>query len=362
MVEKDNMENIYVFLTPFHLKQISEISELLPQASKEIAFYSEYVEASKIKEMFPSACLVPIPQGKVKFKNFFLKPFSERKILNQLFLRYKKQINQVLVKEKKYNLIIGQDKDIFIQIIINQLISSKRKNEIIAVDEGTAFYRENSKIKYPVMKFFYKLLSPLIFKNEIRYVERLGTTPELDKVYVRFHEELKRSTKSSIQYFQIPSKGKTVDLKRIKESKKVLILTGPLSEDNILSSEQEQNILSALISTIPQSTEIHIKQHPRESEEKLKRHKESENLKILSKKEVAETLNFEDYTLIIHYCSSVIMDLYLIRYPLNHVVTLNPFTEKINLKFLFDQTNHIKLRKSRWEDKITTLLTGLLKE
>lgn len=362
MVEKDNMENIYVFLTPFHLKQISEISELLPKTSKEIAFYNEYVEASKIKELFPSAILIAIPQGKVKFKNFFLKPFSERKMLNQLFLCYKKLIDKVLVKEKKYNLIIGQDKDIFIQILINQLINSKCKNEIIAVDEGTAFYMENTKIKYPIMKLVYQLLSPVIFKNEIRYVERLGITPELDKVYLRFSEAIKKPTNDSIQYLQIPSKRKTVDLKRIKKSEKVLILTGPLSEDNILSYEQEQRILSTILKSIPQSKEIHIKQHPREKEEKLKKHKETESIKFLSKKEVAETLNFEDYILIIHYCSSVVMDLHLIGYPLNHVVTLNPFAEKINLDFLFDQTSHIKLRKSRWEEKTTTLLTGLLKE
>jgi hypothetical protein len=362
MVEKDIMENIYVFLTPFHLKQISEISELLPQAPKEIVFYSEYVEASRIKEMFPSACLIAIPQGKVKFKNFFLNPFSERNKLNKLFLRYKKLIDQALEKDQKYNLIIGQDKDVFIQILINQLIKFNLKNEVIAVDEGTAFYSQNSKIKYPIMKFAYTLLSPIVFKNRIRYVERLGTLPEIDTVYARFSDELKKSAKTSIKCIQIPIKGRTRDFTGIKTSQKVLILTGPLSEDNLQPFEQEQKILSTLLKAIPPSKEIHIKQHPRENEKKLAEYKRNNRVTVLNKKEVAETLKFEEYALIIHYGSSVIMDLYLISYPLNHVVTLNPFAEKINLNFLFDQTNHIKLRKSRWEEKIITLLTGFLKE
>ena len=149
----DNLciNNIYIFLTPFHLKQISEISELLPKAAKEYVFYNDYVDFDVIVKNFPSAIVIPIPPGRVNFKKFFLNPFSEGKTLSKLFQDYKNLIDQKLNRDKKYNLIIGQDKDIFVQIFINQLVRRNLKKEIIAVDEGTGFYIQNSKIKYPVL-------------------------------------------------------------------------------------------------------------------------------------------------------------------------------------------------------------------
>lgn len=361
MTNRIDIHNIYVFLTPFHKKQISEILSLLPAASKEIIFYNEYIDVKEIKNDFPSASIIPISVGKVNFKKFLLKPLSEGKTLRDLFHSYWKIIDQELDNDKKYNLIIGQDKDVFIQIIINQLVNRGIKKEIIAVDEGTGFYCRNSMLKYPVMKTFYTLLSPVIFRTKIRYVERYGTHPQIDTVFVRFIDALGSLKARSKRYIQIPISEEQRNFDKVENSDRVLILTSPFSEDNEKTDEQEQLILSSLFSAIPSSKEIHVKQHPREREEKLMNFRKNNRIKFLNKSEVAETIRFEEYSFIIHFGSSVIMELFLIGYPLDHVVTFNPYSQEISLSYLFEQTIHVKLKKNYWEDQVYKTLSALFK-
>lgn len=331
-----------VVLTPFHIRQLKVIANQFNiNLSDAIILYDDIISENHIKEELGNnlTCII-LPSDKISFASFINKPIIEFKRIRKALSNYHRFIDGIKkeIENRKdlFNVWIGTDKDILIQILSRKLKRSNKITQVIAIDEGIGFYRKPN-WKHKLKNVIYHILSPVLFGNKISFVHQLGASNYIDECYVRFLNAVNK--KSYIDYFEIPIHVNNSN-RTVNRNNKCLVLTSPLSEDAICSAKFEQKYLSSLFSSLS-NKEVVVKQHPRESDKKLKGLIKKNKLDIIEQSQSAEVLDYYEFEQIIQFSSSTIIDIYSSGYPLENVVTVDIFNGKNGVPHLFSKTNVI---------------------
>ena len=333
---KVGLENIFVVLTPFQLKMMKEVYEEKLKSSGTVIFHTRHVPIES--ENFQSTCI------EIQFETFsFIElqrsPLKSIKAYREQIKVIKNYVNRFIERVdlgNKLQIVIGTDKDIFTQVLLNKLYTFNRKQlKLHAVEEGLGYYiKEDSKDKFKA--FIYRLLTPVLFGERIIYHRQLGTDHRINKLFVRLpnmlpaHKNLIGKEISELKLHEsIPSSPKTTN--------KVLIFSFP-NEDYAISSDDKKVIYEKLLTNL-KGRDIVIKPHPRESTEVFKSFPE---IDILEKSKVGEDLDYFQFEMILNFSSSVIIDILSRGYPVDRIFTIAitpirfAFFEKTNCLGLAD--------------------------
>jgi len=233
------------------------------------------------------------------------------------------------------SIFIGTEKDNFTQIFLNQVYKIKKTRiKLIAVEEGSGFYR-SEKFKDKLKQIFYRLFTPVLFNEKLEYHRQLGTDNRINEIYARLPELIPQHKNShKIKYHRYnlgrpPDSGKAI-------VGGILIFSFP-NKNYPITDIQKREILEDLIKSLSQGQPVYIKPHPRED---LNVISSLENVVVLDKNYSGEEIEYFDYSRIINFSSSIVIDLLSSGYPSGRIYTIN--LDDSNLSF-FKQTNYIDI-------------------
>jgi hypothetical protein len=225
---------------------------------------------------------------------------------------------------------LGTDKDIYTQLLLNDLYKHSNEYRLTLVDEGLGYY-VNLNFKDRMLSLMYKLLTPIIFGSRLYYIKRLGVYPKINNIYLRT-PELLNSKNKDINYVKFNLKNKTNTFTNIKEGK-VLLYSFP-NQDGTISSEAKIKIIQDIgryLATLDK--DLIIKPHPRENIYELKTVLgKQKNVRILDNKFTGEDINYFEFELIINFFSSIVIDILDKNYPKNKILTIG-FNKKPQIHF-----------------------------
>lgn len=165
--------------------------------------------------------------------------------------------------KKRYKRVIGSGHLIYSNFII-------RDKEFIMIEDGLKNYnvkQDVNKSRIKKLKYFLGYLPPeiemkrasKIFLTEIHEIpSNIKEKVEIIDIFKLWHDLKKDNKEKILNIFGL-------NLNKIKrlEKRKILLLTQPLSEDNILSEKEKVNLYKKVLAEYNQE-EIIIKAHPRE--------------------------------------------------------------------------------------------------
>ena len=342
---KERLQNVFIILTPFQLKMMQEVFEERLTATDTVVFHTRHVPLKE--EEFPGRCI------EIQFETFSFIELKKSPLKN--IIAYRNQINTIKSYVGQFigqneigdqlQVVIGTDKDIFTQILLNKLYKlSHTEITLHAVEEGLGYYiKEDRKDK--IKALVYRILAPVLFGEKIIYHRQLGTDYRINKLYVRLPQMLPKH-KNLI--------GKEISQLKLHESapahppttNKVLIFSFP-NEDYDINSNNKKEIYKALLSQLV-GRDIVVKPHPREAIDVFENFPEVD---ILDKSKVGEDLDYFQFEMIINFSSSVIIDILSRGYPVDRIFTIA--ITPIRFAF-FEQTNCLGLadiKDYRFENK-----------
>lgn len=325
------INHIVLIITPFHKKVISHLFPDLLNRKDVLILFSEYVSLSK-----GDAALERLKNYNFSRKKLFNNPFGLLKNTQQKIESIKKEITRL---EKDYSftdnlkLLICSDKDIFTQILINQIITKKKPNrKLIAVEEGIGFYSK-VKTKDVFLSFLYKISTPIVFGIRLYYFKRLGCHPKINDIYLRVPELLDKK-KKDVNYikFFLNTTSDTND-KRIPLEGTSLLFSFP-EQDLNYKAEKKINIIKQIAEHLDkEDKKLVIKPHPRENSEVLINELGTiKNITILDKSVSGEEIDYFQYEFIFNFFSSIIIDILDRKYPSLRLITIG-FHEKCPIQF-----------------------------
>jgi hypothetical protein len=326
---------IGIFLTPFHIKIFKTMN-----FSNEEGYYfvSMDVSSEYVRSNFDFKKVIYFQKINFRRKDFFKSPIKKLLEYRREIKNYKgfiKQFLNNLVLDKKLTLYIFTEKDVFVQIFINQV--KKISNcTVIAIDEGMGFYLKNNWKDY-ILKIIYPIICFLLFGFPYKYYKVLGTSNFIDVLYLRLPEFIYGKRKCKIYKINYYQTFISFEISDDNQNNSVLLLTSPFSEDRVLSLEDEIGLIQRIINFLENRKYIiSIKPHPRENKCKYDFLKGNRNIIFLEKEIISEEINYFKYKFIINFTSSAIIDIMLSGYPLSKVITidLNKYTKKTKLFFV----------------------------
>lgn len=312
------INNLFIMTTPFHQKALYKLFDEKIQNHDTLVLTNELVDTTKIsskKEKLPTYVF-----SRRKLFKYPLKYWTHTK---REILKVKNDIN-VLIKSYNFsenvNIIICSDKDIYTQILIEQLRVLCPQKKIIAVDEGLGFYMRLT-LKDRIFSFVYKILTPILFNIRLYYIRRLGSHPEIDVIYVRALNLLPKGLLALDKYktFRFNYDRNDSEIK----TGKCLFFSFPDQDYGLHPSVKLNLVLHIARQTKANAKELVIKPHPREDIDFLKQQLESfENITFLDKRHPGEDICYFDYELIINFFSSIILDIIEKNYPKSNILTV----------------------------------------
>ena len=96
---------------------------------------------------------------------------------------------------------MGTDKDVFTQLLLNDLFKNGSNRKLTLVDEGIGYYVKAAR-KDKIISVVYGFLTPMFFGSKLLYIKQLGVHPKIKTIYLRAPELLKekRSEISNLRY------------------------------------------------------------------------------------------------------------------------------------------------------------------
>lgn len=328
------IKNIIIVLTPFQKDTMERLFENLFKETSTLIYHSEHTSFKRYNSEV------------LRINDF---KFSRNRLLNyQYYLECKKAI-AIIRKEingletrysfhEKLNVYIGSEKDIFTQMLLQTPFINSKLIDLIAIEEGLGYYKYKSNWKITLTKYVYQYLTPLLFKEKLKYVYTLGLYPRINKVYARLPEMLPIKRKN-VEYLGINVTREKVGRKYNARSNKVLIFSLP-NQDYELNDDEKFRIFSKLIDSFEEKA-IVIKPHPRENTLFFDRFSDNKNVYVLRKDEVGENINYFEFEKIFNFSSSVIIDILTTGYPKKAVHTI--FINGSSNLIFFKETTCIKL-------------------
>lgn len=230
----------------------------------------------------------------------------------------------------EFTIYICTDKDIFTQILLNTFFEKKTGNiKLIAIEEGLGYYLY-SEFKDKCLEYLYKLITPIVFGESLRYTRRLGVDPRINQVYLRA-PGLLPVKKKGIKYTKFDFHYQIT----MKEPKKGQVLFFSFPEKDMgLDIDKKIDLIKKLVFYLKsKEKKLKIKPHPREDIDVLNEQlSHFENVEILENKITGEALNYFDYEMIFNFLSSMIIDILNRGYPKNKLKTIGIW-KKPPLKF-----------------------------
>lgn len=350
---------IVVLLTPFQLTQLERVSSQCGWDLKDAFFLTnEFVSRTSIKEKLDLVDVrhYDITRHEVSFSNLMKKPFSEiakhRKMV-QMLRGYLKQISDQL--RHSSHLIIGSDKDIFTQLLFHWLRKNNPSCRVVAIDEGSGYYKQDQ-LKDRLMTVAYRVVTPILFGMRYQYIGKLAQHQAIDEVYARYVDMIP-SKSAKFDYHQILAK--KVESNIFNPSQDLLLFTSPLSEDHHCDLEKERDILDQLFAFFQEkSMRVSVKPHPREKEGKYENYL-GEKVHLIDGAIPAEDLNVMDFIRIMHFGSSIILDLDQRGYPLERVITLDmEYSTNRLTQMLFQKGTVFPLFSDNLQEKLNGISNG----
>lgn len=337
----DVIKDVFILLTPFQKRMMKKL--FMNDISKEstLILFSEYVDVSEFNGKKHKI-------GGIKFfrKNFNIFSFYSILKLKKDIKETKEEILRIQKNHdfiKGLNVYIGSEKDIYSQFLLKDLYAKKMIKKLIAVDEGSGFYRRQNVLNRILGKWSYSIFSSIILGEHINYVYTLGTDKRIDIVYSRLPDLLPYKNKKTEYIFIKSPEYKPNSLSKesfYNKDKTVLILTFP-DQNSIKDDELKPNSLEIILEKCREYN-IHIKPHPREDTRYLNEVKKKYNFVLLDKSITAEELDYSQYFKIINYYSSVVIDLICSGYPANKIITVG-FYKNTNISF-FNETDYVYIK------------------
>ncbi|MFY0626330.1 MAG: hypothetical protein JXR07_08555 [Reichenbachiella sp.] len=307
---------VILALTPFHLHQLNVIKGSLGiNENNSVIMYGNTVTNQNL-ELKKYHTIIPVPKLSVSFQDVLLNPFSiwrVRKEIKNTRLFFEKDLKLFL--KKSVNLVVFSFHGILPQLL--QLELKYKTDQLIEIEEGLAFYYSFN-IKDQIMAFLYPIISSLFLGFKCNYRGLTGRNPHVTKVYARFPDLLPKKF-NHIEYQKI--KNKRDFHANTGGSNKVLIFTSPYSEYRMVDKEIELSTIKEAIRICQKYSKIDIKTHPKESKDKYGTKNKAIN--FLDSNEVGEEIDFFKYSFIIHFGSSIILDLISANYPSNRIIMID---------------------------------------
>lgn len=327
------IKQVYIIITPYQYKVMKRLFEETIFLDSSLIFHTAIVNVEKNLHLGPVFTL--------EFINFSLdnlkkSPFKYVHLYRKEFKKIRNFVNGLLKDfslNKMLKIHIGTDKDNFTQIFLNYIYGIKNiKKELIAVEEGSGFYRkERNKDKF--MAALYAFMTPILFSEKIRYHKQLGTDNRINKVYARLPESIPKSKNSKKREYLSYSLKSTKEFDASKASG-VLIFSFP--NRNYSVSDQEQiEVLQILVDRLGKNQKVWLKPHPREPLDVVNAVK---NVILLNQTNSGEDLDYFQYRKIVNFNSSIVIDLLESGYPKERIYTINLDDSDISF---FEETNYI---------------------
>lgn len=310
-----------IMLTPLQLKNTMAI---VNKCDVEIIFYDQIISKTDLKNEFPKAKLVILPSNIFRKNDLLASPFNSLKLYRKQVLKYKSLVKQYTNNNKgSVILYCGSDKNIYLQILANSLKKGNKLKKLISVDEGIGHYGKVAKYG-ALKKQIYKLISVSLLGVKYDYIDTLGTWDLVNDVWVRW-PDLVQNKSPKATYHKIPNKERPIKHSSSLDLKKVLILSTPLSVDRRTTLKDEEILFNQLVNEMTNNNyKVAIKPHPRDSERKFDAFlKGKPKLEILGGDTVAEEINYWEYSYIVSFGSSVVMDILDSGYPPDRIITID---------------------------------------
>jgi hypothetical protein len=355
-------QSIIIILTPYHIKALKNVIDkynfdaretiiLIPDSIDSNLLKSLNLESLHIIKFSPLAYQLPGERFTKRLLLILKNPLYIKK-LKSVFNNTKNFIDNtlepILTKGEK-QIIIFNDRDFMAQIAINRLKKKFADSiSIIAIDEGLGFYVKES-MKESIMKILYKIVSPILFGFNYRYIEQYGTHPQISEVYARFPDLIIK--KDYINYHRIPfdlNTKEAFDKSKINSSKSILVISAPLTEENFVSEQVEINFYKFLGEYVYKNNlNLLWKPHPRENGNKLSNIVNkyikifpTNKFELIEKDNLAEQIDYSQNGAIITFGSSIILDLIYRGYPRENIITIKPYNFHLT-EHIFHQTRLI---------------------
>lgn len=328
--------NIILVLTPFHVSQLKRLeNEIIGSEDRNVIFYGNTV-SQEIIDLSHSFEVYEVPKIEFNLAEVLKDPYriiEYRKRINELKSFFDKVLS---FDNAETRLILFSYHGVVPQVLAQQM--KAYKPEIIEIEEGLAHYYDY-RIKDHLLSVLYRIVTPFLIGMKLKYRGDTGRNSDSDILYIRFPEFLKKKLKK-IEYRQIPRNTSKSSLSTESQGK-VLIFTSPFSEYKQLSLAKEETIIKSIIEGI-HSVDIGVvvKMHPKESSNKYMHL--SEHVTYLPSNILGESVNYFQYKKIIHFGSSIILDILDSGYPSNNLITVEGASFSKNLHHIFRSTHLLK--------------------
>jgi len=334
--------NIVLLLTPFHLIQFKKVkNEIIDPSDVTIIFYNnKSVNIDKTIQHNHRIRNAPF----VTF-NFYeilynpLKIFHYRKTIRKLKIFFRDELTE-LKDIDTCSLIVFSFHGILPQVLRDEM---KYYNPtIIEIEEGLSYYYQYN-WQDKILSFLYAFITPILLNFKLEYRGNIGKNKSTKILYARFPELLPNKI-PGIEYKKIKSAHSSVKTEK-SVNKEILIFTSPFSEYKLLPVETERKVLRKIIYIAKmEGYKIYIKCHPSEDENKYE--DIFEGAIVLDHKMEAEKINYFDYNKIIHFGSSVIIDLFEKNFPKKNIISIKLVSFSNNLKVFLNPTHAIEYNKN----------------
>lgn len=333
--------NIILLLTPFHITQLNKVkNEIITSSDTNIIFFKEKfvnIELLLLENTIPKN----VPADSFYFYEILKNPFKifhYRRIIGHLKSYFKNELSE-LKGLAECNLIVFSFHGILPQVLRSEL--KLYDPTIIEIEEGLSYYYRYTWID-KLFSFLYAVFTPALLNYKLEYRGNLGKNKGTKILYARFPELLPNKI-SRIEYRKIKSY-KSQHRTKHGISRKILILTSPFSEYKLLSSKKEHKILTKILRIAKlEGYRIYVKCHPSENSQKYT--SILNDVIILDHKTAAERINYFEYNKIIHFGSSVIIDLFERNFDKKNIISIKLVSFSNNLKLFLNQTYTIKFNK-----------------
>jgi hypothetical protein len=312
MNSKSEINKVFVFLTPFHLLSAKSIyGEDLMRANTHLFLIHERIQ------------LDSTPKHLLRFNDSF--SFKKSDLYKVLFLR--KKINSVnhfidiIIAQfdfsKTIQFVSGSDREVICQLFILKL-RKYFSPKVVMIDEGVGFYT-SSKSSDKFLRLVYPVYSLVLLGAKIQHINPLGSNVYTNEIYVR-SLELLCLRQNHIKYNTFVLKKAIVDV-NTSAKRNILIFTAP-GDSNVINETVKTRVLEQIIRSVKNlDLNVFVKPHPREKISYLKNLKFSD-ITIIEPAICGDELNFKQFSCIINFQSSVIIEVLSSGFSANKVLTI----------------------------------------
>lgn len=293
-------KNLYICHTYYHVL-IAIIKQIKSGICSDIMLSADFSNDLLVNDKL----LINRLKESKMFCNILIFDYSKEEITKKenLFTFYRIYIGNRIIRKQEYNLFDYKKIYIFWEYSLIGYVLNKQRVEHHLLEEGIDCFKIKYKGRYKDKKSLKKLIKKFLkiyYVGESPYIKTIEVNNK-ENLYIK-HSNIVECPKKDL-FLSLSSKQKNEILKIFLErpdvlldmSDCVLILTQPLFEDKICSTEEEKvNIYKEIIKQYASNENVIIKTHPREITDYDKYVKDYKNVKIINERFPIEILNFLD--------------------------------------------------------------------